>query len=1072
MHIAQRVTHRPVAVTMFYLGVLLLGVISLSRLPVDLLPDLAYPKLTVQTPFREAPPEEVERLITAPLEASLSTIAGLRRLSSVSSEGMSRITLEFTWGRDMDFAALHVREKLDALGRLPEGAEEPAVIRLDPASQAFMGLSVTGGNLAPLADLSRNVIKRRMEQLEGVAQARVTGGPKREIHIDLRPERMDPLGLSVAQVASAIDQANRDLPGGTLLRGRYRFSLRTLGAFQSPEEIGQVVVKRGAGGHRVLLSEIADIDNGFQEPESITQYNGRLSVGVLLYKESGANTVRVAGAVQTVLRELEKEYPQLTLTVAFNQAGFISQAISNLLWAIALGGVLAFLVLFVFLHDARHPMAVGVAIPLAIIATFTLMHFSGVTLNLMSLGGLALGVGMLVDASIVVLENIFRHHEEGATLQEAAVSGTSQVAMAVTASTFTTMAVFLPVLYVKGVAGQLFRDQALTVTFSLLASLAVSLTLLPVMAARFKKPGILTSDALFLEEQRQRQSRQQHKFWRWLSWPFKKITRAVNHVILGGLRQIADALGALSRFLRRWLSASMQPLFDRLDRILAVVMRHYEHLLEKALDHRAATMVILLAILLSTAAVGLSLPRELLPSVDQGEFTVALRLPPGASLEAVSEAATRLETLTLAHEGVADVFTQMGRMHGDNTGASGLNRAHLHVRLHRGERTAAVLKTLRPQWSNMAGEITVSDAHSLLGQLLGQQSGDVEIRLYGENVEACRALADSLPVLLAGTGLVDFKSASALARPEIRLSIDRETAGRYGLSVWQIAAFLRDRVAGSTASQFKAFNEKIDILVRPAHAMHTPLKALLDVCIPAGENRVPLRALVSAQPGRGTTAIHRENQNTLLRVTARVQSRGLGQAVQAAEHALAKRSRPGLRLEIGGAREEMAESYQSLTLAALLAAALVFMIMAAQFESLRLPLVILFSVPMAAIGTVWLLFLTGQSLNVIALIGVVVLVGIAVNDAIVKVDFINQSRRGGLPLRQALMEAGRKRFRPIIMTSATTILGLLPLAIGLGQGAELQRPLALAVIGGLITSTALTLICIPVIYTLLEGKGE
>ncbi len=1070
MHIAERVIQRPVAVCMSYLAVLLLGGISLSRIPVDLLPDLSYPKLTVQTEYSDAPPEEVERLISQSIERVMANVPGLRRISSVSREGLSVVTLEFTWGQNMDFAALHVRENLDRLGRMPEGAEDPVVIRLDPSSQPFMGLSVTGSDLPHLADLSRNVFKRRLEQIDGVALAQVTGGPRREIQVDLDPEKMEHLGLTVAEVAASINQANRDLPGGTLLRGRYRFSLRTLGAFQSLQDIGNVVIWRGDGGNKVLLQDLAEIRDGFREKTAITRYNGEESIGLLLQKEADANTVQVSGIVKKVLQQLRTQYPEVTIAVAYNQAEFIQQAITNLLLAILLGGVLAFLVLFIFLHDARHPLAVGVAIPIAIVATFMLLHFTGVTLNLMSLGGLALGVGMLVDASIVVLENIFRHHEEGANIQAAAASGTKEVAMAVTASTFTTIAVFLPVLYVKGVAGQLFRDQALTVTFSLLSSLIVSLTLLPVMAARFRKISDLPDDRGYFKRENQASIWRSHRLLFWISRPFRLLRDGFNFLIIDGLRQMGRAVSRVAGLLAKAISRSLKPLFEQTDRILARALAFYEKVLERALERRALTLGLLGLVLVLTFFIAKGLDRQLLPVVDQGEFLISLRLLPGASLEAVAESAARMEDLLLNNPSVADVFTNIGRVEGEESENADLNQAKMRVLLKRGRSTRSVMEELRHSTSMIAAEVTMEGSQSVLGQLLGQVGGEVEIQLIGNDLETNIGLVDSVKALLEGTGLGEVTSVDDWSRPEIRLEIDRRKAGLYQLSIFQVAAFIRNQVAGSVATQYKAFDQKIDVLVRPLHAEGISLPDLLDRRIPAGISSVPLREFVRASTGRGTTAIRRENQARIVLLKARLEKGGLGQAMALAQKRLAPLSSDRMRIEIGGTRTEMSESYGSLAMAAALAAALVFMIMAAQFESLRHPFVILLSVPMGVIGSVWLLFLTGQSINVISLIGLVVLVGIAVNDAIVKVDFINQRRREGMPLRQALLDAGRKRFRPIIMTSLTTILGLLPLAIGLGRGAELQRPLALAIIGGLITSTILTLICIPVIYSLMDKE--
>ena len=510
---------------MFYLGILLLGAVSLGRLSVDLLPEIAYPKLTIRTSFSDAVPEEVERIITVPIEQQVATIPGIRKIKSVSREGLSIVILEFTWGQNMDFAALHVREELDGLGlNLPAGASKPTIIRLDPSSQPIIGISASGGGgLEALKELCRNVFKRRLEQIPGVALAQVSGGLEREIHVTVDRVKLETLGITIDQITTAVDNANIDRPGGSILKGRYRFSLRTLGAFQDPREIEEVVIARRSDNSIVLLRDVAIVEKGFKDRENITRYNGEESIGLLLQKEAGTNTVRVSELVNDVLIELRIQYPEIELVVAFDQSDFISQAISNVLQAIALGGMLAFLVLFIFMHEMRNPISIAIAIPISIIATFILLYFTNISLNLMSLGGLALGVGMLVDSSIVVLENIFRHREEGMPLSEASVSGTKEVAMAVTASTFTTIAVFLPVLYVKGVAGQLFRDQALTVTFALTASLLVSLTLLPILASKFSLSDKKNGPDESMSEEKSSINLFKWPPVRWLLFPFQFI---------------------------------------------------------------------------------------------------------------------------------------------------------------------------------------------------------------------------------------------------------------------------------------------------------------------------------------------------------------------------------------------------------------------------------------------------------------------------------------------------------------------------------------------------------------------
>lgn len=1077
MHLSELVIKRPVAIVMFYLGVLLLGAVSLSKLSVDLLPDLSYPKLTIRTTIPDAVPEEVERIITEPIEQVVSTVPGIRKIQSISREGLSLVILEFTWGQNMDFAFLHVREKLDGLGSsLPQEAEKPAIIRLDPASQPIMALSVSGRDLVSLKELTRNVFKRRLEQIRGVALAEVIGGMEREIHVTVDREKIETLGLSIDEIATAVRSANIDLPGGTILKSRYRYSLRTLGAFQQYEDIASVVVGRKADDSIILLRDVATVERGFKERVNITHYDGKESIGLLLQKEAGANTIRVSGSVKQVIDELKREYPDIPIVIAHDQADFISLAIRNVLQAIFLGGILAFLVLFLFLHELRNPVSIAVAIPISIVATFILLYFTRVSLNLMSLGGLALGVGMLVDCSIVVLENIFRHRQEGKAITTAAVTGTREVAMAVTASTFTTIAVFLPVLYVRGVAGQLFRDQVLTVTFALLASLFVSLTLLPILASRFTlhpTPYDFEDDLL-----KQRRRIHQRRPLSWIALPFHRISlslgKGMKRILHTTITFTMKILKKISQHFRNWAN----PLFLRFDALLQLLMSRYDRLLIRALEHRPTTLGIMMLIFLLTLLVGYHVPRELMPRVDQGEFSLHLLLPPGTSLTGTEELVSSIEKEILREESVLDVFSSIGLVHHQSSTPQeqpGLNRAEIRVRMKPGSAVQPLLRRFR-QWyhSNTEAKVTFSSGETVLSQILGSAEGDVIIKVAGDNVDVLRDVLDQVREYCTNVpALTDLQSDYEEGRPEYRIVIDREAAGLHGLSVVRIAHFIQNNLSGNLATQFKDFDRKIDIRVRPRLEDRNSLNKLLNAIIPAGNSGIPLREVIRIHATPGPTEIRRENQSRVVSLYGNVSGKSLGQTIREIEKSLsAIPPSESYRVTVGGAKEEMATSYRSLIMAALLAIALVYMIMAAQFESLLHPLIIIFSIPMAAVGTTWLLFIAGQSFNVISLIGVVVLVGIAVNDAIVKIDFINQERRKGKPVRDAVIEAGRKRFRPIIMTSVTTILGLLPMAIGFGKGAELQRPLALAIIGGLFTSTVLTLIVIPVIYSLAPGRRE
>jgi HAE1 family hydrophobic/amphiphilic exporter-1 len=668
---------RPVATAMAFLAVVLLGIIAFVRLPVDLLPDVAFPTLTVWTQYPEAGPAEVERFITEPVERAVSRVPGVKSLSSVSREGASQVQLQFLWGTDMDYATLNVRERLDNVRYdLPDRATRPTILRSDPTSDPVMTLASTSEatDLWQLKELSENVFKRRLEQVDGVAQAAVAGGLEREIHVSVDPNRLEALGVTLDQVSQALDAANYSAPGGTIRRGRYRYALRALGEFRTVDEIGETVVGRAEGGTVVLLRDVAQVEDGFADRETIARYNGRESVGLLLYKEAGANTVQVAESVDEVLVQLREEYPDVELAVATSQAGFIRDAISNVVQALALGAILAFLVLFLFLHDARYPVAISLSIPISVVLTFGLLYLFGVSLNIMSLGGLALGVGMLVDNSIVVLENIFRHRERGIAAAAAAALGGREVQAAITASTLTTIAVFGPIIYVKGVAGELFKDLSIAVAVSLLASLLVALTLLPMIAARIrtsedaagKAPADPRRDRFFLPLRHYKDETRdlnggRARWWRWPSI----LTRWVGGLVGGALRAAAALVVALLRFwgslIARPLAAFSRPIFRVFDRWFDRFADRYHQLLEWAIDHRGATLAIAAGVFGIALLIGYQLPRDLLPRVDEGSYRARVELPLGTPLETTDEIVVQLEERALDDEETEAAFARIGR---------------------------------------------------------------------------------------------------------------------------------------------------------------------------------------------------------------------------------------------------------------------------------------------------------------------------------------------------------------------------------------------------------------------------
>ena len=1043
MSLPQLAIRRPVAVAMFFLGVVFLGVLSFVRLPIDLLPDVAYPRLVVYTANPGVAPAEVERFITEPVEQAVSTVPGVQHVESSSREGGSLVTVRFAWGTDMDFAALGTREKLDNLrDALPELASRPVVLRTDPRSEPVMALSVSGSrDLPALKDLAESVFRRRLEQIDGVAQATVTGGLEREIQVEVDPRLMESYGLTIDDLAATLDAANASAPGGTIRRGRYRYSLRTLGEFQSVDEIGRVPVSRsegqgsgqgmGAGGtggdpplptSEVLLRDVARITDGFQERESVARYNGEEAVGLLVFKGAEANTVRVAEQVEEVMAELRGEYPEVRLEVAMSQAGFISDALANVVQEVLLGGILAFLVLFLFLREVRYPVAVALAIPISLIATFALLQAAGVSLNLLSLGGLALGVGMLMDNSIVVLENIFRHRERGLGPAAAAALGAEEVQRAITASTLTTIAVFGPIVYVEGVAGELLSALALAVAFSLLASIGVAVTLLPTLAARWGE---------------------------------------------GSGRPPGRARAAVGRF--------FAPPLDAFDRGFTRFTAWYERLLETGMRHRGRVIGLAFLLLAVGLGIGMSLERSVLPEVDQGAFRARLEMPRGTPLDVTSEEAARLETMFRRDRAVDAVFTRVGRqtaIAGMDEAESGTHTATLEVRLKEDESTAAALGRLRAGMASFPpGALSIESGQATaLGKLLGGGESDLAVRVRGEDLDAALAYAQEAARRLAGVGAVaNVRLGTEMGQPEARVEIDRERAAQYGIDPREVAETVEAYMKGKKATEFVDFDRKVPVVVRLPEAERRSLETLEALRVKG----IPLRELVTVHTASGPSEIRRIDQSRVVVVHADVASGGVDEAVGAVRSTLSSLPAPhGLRVEIGGENEEMQKGFRALGFAFLLALLLVYMLLAAEFESLLHPFIILLAVPLAAVGATAALWLAGAGINTMSLIGMVILVGIVDNDAVVKVDFINQMRREGMTRHEAIRAAGHARLRPIVMNSITAGLGLLPMALGVGPGAELQAPLAIAVLGGLISATALTLVVIPVAYDVLEEAGE
>jgi len=1087
MKLAKAAIDRPVATLMFYIAIILLGFISLRQLSVDLLPEISYPRLSVVTEYRGVAPEEIETLITEPLEAAVSRTPGLRRVESVSKEGVSYLTLEFSWGTDMDFAMLHAREKLDSVRfQLPEEAENPTIIALDPKTKPIMIIAVSGeGTLLELKEFCEELIKPRLEQIEGIGSAEVAGGVEREIQVEIDPRRLALFGLSIDEVAQRIEAFNRNLQGGNIRKGKFKYALRVVGEFEMVDEISEISLKSTSDRGVIRLSDIATVHDSIKERQGSTRLDGEESIGILVRKESGANTVQVTRLANELLDQVRNDYPKVSLSVVSEQARYIVEAIASVKDEIIQGGLLAFLVLLLFLQEFRTAFIIFAVIAISVISTFNLLFFRNITLNIMSLGGLALGVGMLDDCAIVVSENIFRHRGMGKSLSESAYVGTKEVGMAVSATIITTIVVFLPVIYVHGVAGQLFRDQALTVTFSLLASLVVSLTLIPMLASRtFEfKPAAGEPQAKEDEEKSAAKGKRRSP-GQYLLFPFiglRWLIYFIPKMIVKGLGFLLSLLTQLFQFILHYLALPFRPvlraIFKGFNTIYDGFTDRYHRFLVWSLGHKKKVLLVSTVFFLLTFVLGAFLPRELMPKFRVSSFEVSLKAPVDYSFDQTSEVVASLERWLKGQTAVKRFFSEIGiisGMEGLNPEVS-INSAKVRVDVGRTGDLEPTIGQMRA-WLRNYPDIGVSIVReqTTIAQFLAFSSSALGIKIKGDDLDILKGLASDLMAgLKMVEGVTDVTSSLAEGKPEFLIKVRKDRLEKYGLSPDSISTYLVQAVQGKVATQFRELEKKYDILVRLEEGARQNIETLLDQEIVHQGQTLPLRELVDYEIAVGPKEIHRENQQREVLISANLRGVKMSRVLpQVREKMAGLKLPPNYRVDFGGEQEEMSRSFRSLIWAFLLSALLVYMVMAAQFESLLHPFLIMFTIPMGLAGVFLALFVTGQTLNVISVIGIVVLVGIVTDNAIVKIDFTNQLRRGGMPLHEAVIEGSVVRQRPILMSSITTIFGLIPLALGLGEGAELQRPLGIAVIGGLLFSTFLTLILIPVIYELVEERRE
>ncbi|MGB5549885.1 MAG: efflux RND transporter permease subunit [Thermoanaerobaculia bacterium] len=1059
MKLIEFSTRRPVSIIIFAAAAVVFGLVAFSQLATDLLPDINYPSLTVQTTFEGTAPIEVESLITRPVENAVGVVNNVVRVISSSRTDVSEVTLEFSWGTNMDLAALDVRERLDVL-QLPADADRPLLLRFDPSLDPILRLGLSGGSdLVRLRLVAEEQVKRALERIEGVAAVVVSGGLEEEIQVALDDRRLANLGLSADRVLSRLAQENINLTGGRLREGQTEFLVRTVNEFVRPEDMNALVIDSSQGAI-VTLEDVARVFKGHKEREIITRINGQESVEVAIYKEGGTNTVTVSDAVTASLdnlrERLQKLDPSLQLTIVTDQARYIRQSVSEVLRTALYGGLLAILVLFLFLRSWKTTLIISLAIPISVIATFFLMYVSGISLNIMSLGGLTLGVGLLVDNAIVVLESIQRRRDEGMDEIEAAQAGTSEVARAVIASTLTTICVFVPIVFVEGVAGQLFGDQAMTVAFSLVVSLLVALTVIPMLASRDFTPPAAASEN---QEGTERRS---------------GLSRKVGNAAFFLTVLVASGLKAVGRLLGRllgWLTAIPLALFQRgFDWVAAV----YARLLDRVLRHPVATVAIAFVLLIGSLLLIPKLGRELIPELIQGEFFVNTELPPGTHLDVTQRRMASLEAVSMGMEDVTSVYSISGASN-EQGGAAGERR----------ENIGQLTLTINPPVSRQREEMVMADLRDALDRQEGMTyrfgrpsyfsfRTPIEVEIRGYNLRLLDRLADRLVEQMSEIeGLTDIKSSTEGGNPELQITFDRERLATLGLTLGEVAPVVRSKVQGAIATDIQREDRKIDIRMRSQEQYRDSTQDLLQLTVhQSGKTAIPLGAVATVEEVEGPAEIRRSEGERVALVTANLAGGDLGTVSEQIAVALEEMSLPsGYEWRIGGQRQEMETSFASMRLAILLAIFMVYLVMASQFESLLHPFVILFSVPFALIGLLMTLYATDTTVSIVVLIGAILLAGIVVNNAIILVDYTNQLRREGASKLEALRQAGEVRLRPILMTTATTVLGLLPMALGLGEGSELRSPMALTVIGGLVTSTALTLLIIPAVYSLLDRSS-
>ena len=1026
---------------MVYLGVILLGFISLSKLPVQLLPNIEFPKLTIVTPYEGAAPAEVEKLATKYIEEAVSSVNGVTSVYSETLEGLSLVTAQFEWGTNMDYALIETKEKVDIIkGQLPQDAGKSIVVKYDPKADPIMIYAIVNktGNFKDIRRRIEKEVLPFLERIDGVALADISGGDKRQINVSLDAAKLYAHNISLSEVSENINLANYNFPAGTLDQGNKEYLVRTIGEFKNLADIGRVVVGRNDAGIPVYLGDIADIKDDFKDRKCIIRLNGQESVGVLIQKEPGKNTIETCRRVEEKMHVLRDKYKdEFSITRLYDQSEFVRSAVDSVSDAAIIGGIIAFFVLWFFLKETRASLVVATSIPVCVIGTFALMYFRNVSLNTISLGGLALGVGMMVDSAIVVLDAIVKKENQHGTKTKKkdrftpVIDGINEVKIPVIASAITTIVVFLPILFLSGLTGAVFGDLALTISFSNLCALIAAMTLIPMLTT-------IRIPAAHLER-----------------------------------------FGFLAR-----ISALVKPMeqlvFNFSDRFMDAVIHLYNRVIHYSLINKKKVMLAGMGVTVVGCGLFFMLDSEVMPKIDPGEFTIDIAAPKGTKLDESSALCARVEGILKQKRYVQYYYTKIGSDPEDNiaerTSGRGAHNSLIRVILtrNRSVHVRDIIAALR-------AEIRLGDQVKLefrikedvIESIFSKNQKPFMLEVYGRDSDVLAALGNDLKQRLSQIpALRNIETSIDQGDPELRINIDRNKMASLGVSIATVASTVRAAIYGEVATKYREKDDEIDTRMRFSERDRKEKDSIYKIIVKSetGENIV-LSKFVTIDEGFGTTKIIRSEQNRVNIITADIAGSADSVYRQTKRILAEMKFGVGYEARMVGEKGELEKVFRELSFALALALVLVYMVLAAQFQSLKQPLIIMCSIPVAAIGVSGALLLTGKTLNINSGIGVVLLAGTVVNNAIVLFDCIESEKVRGCDLMTAIINAGKMRLKPILMTTATAVLGMLPIAIGIGEGAELQQPMAIAVIGGLTVSTFLTLVFIPTVYALTHAES-